>query len=92
VDVALINSTGELWLFSDENISKEGPLNCRSLDYPGFPVGRCDFGQLHVVLFTENHISGAVESGEVGNPGTLGGCDFFVSLVVCGRKAWKNIC
>jgi hypothetical protein len=25
-----------------------------------------------VVLFKENHIRGAVESGEVGNPGTLG--------------------
>jgi hypothetical protein len=25
-----------------------------------------------VVLFRENHISGADESGEVGNPGTLG--------------------
>jgi hypothetical protein len=25
-----------------------------------------------VVLFVENHISGGGESGEVGNPGTLG--------------------
>jgi hypothetical protein len=34
-------------------------------------VESCGFGQLHVVLFRENHISGAGESGEVGNPGTL---------------------
>jgi len=38
----------------------------------GFPVESCGFGQLHVVLFRENHISGTGESGEVGNPGTLG--------------------
>src|SRR5580704_1009431 len=23
---------------------------------------------------------------------SLGGCDFLISLVVCGRKAWKSIC
>jgi hypothetical protein len=46
--------------------------NCRSLGFPGFPVESRGFGQLHVVLFRENHISGAGESGEVGNPGTLG--------------------
>jgi hypothetical protein len=44
---------------------------------PDFLVESCRFGQLHVVLFRENHISGAAESGEVGNPGTLGACDFF---------------
>jgi hypothetical protein len=44
----------------------------RSLGFPGFPVKSCGFGQLHVVLFRENHISGAVESCDVGNPGTLG--------------------
>ena len=49
-----------------------GGKNCRSLGYPGFPVESCGFGQLHVVLFTENHIRGAGESCEVGNPGTLG--------------------
>jgi hypothetical protein len=37
---------------------------------PRFPVESCGFGQLHVVLFRENHISGAAESCEVGNPGT----------------------
>ena len=41
------------------------------LGFPGFPVESCGFGQLHVVLFRENHISGAGESCEVGNPGTL---------------------
>ena len=46
--------------------------NCRSLGFPGFPVESCGFGQLHVVLFRENHISGVAESCEVGNPGTLG--------------------
>jgi hypothetical protein len=49
----------------------KGPRNCRSLGSPGFPVESCGFGQLHVVLFRENHISGAGESCEVGNPGTL---------------------
>jgi hypothetical protein len=38
----------------------------------GFPVESGGFGQLYVVLFRENHISGAIESGEVGNPGSLG--------------------
>ena len=46
--------------------------NCRSLGFPGFPVEICGFDQLHVVLFRENHISGTGESGEVGNPATLG--------------------
>jgi hypothetical protein len=65
-------------LRSVENISTKGPRNCRSLHgspgqvgSPGFPVESCGFGQLHVVLFKENHISGAGGSGEVGNPGTL---------------------
>ena len=49
-----------------------GGENCRSLRFPGFLVESCDFGQLHVVLFRENHISGAGESCEVGNPGTVG--------------------
>jgi hypothetical protein len=53
-------------------VSTNGPLNCRSLGYPGFPVESCGFDRLHVVLFGENHISSGGESGEVGNPGTLG--------------------
>src|SRR5580692_6669626 len=53
-------------------VSRKGPRNCRSLGSPGFPVESCGFGQLHVVLFRENHISGPGESCEVGNPGTLG--------------------
>ena len=32
--------------------------NCRSLGFPGFPVESCGFGQLRVVLFTENHMRG----------------------------------
>ena len=40
--------------------------------FPGFPVESCGFGRQHVVLFRENHIVVAGESGEVGNPGTLG--------------------
>ena len=65
-------------------------MNCRSLHYPGCPVERCDFGQLHVVLFTENHISGAVGSGEVGNPGTVGMTKFkSVQDVVVPRLGWK---
>jgi hypothetical protein len=49
-----------------------GGRNCRSLGFPGFPVESCGFGQLHVVFFGENHMSGAAESCDVGNPGTLG--------------------
>src|SRR5450631_1741158 len=49
----------------------ESKGNRRSLGFPRFPVESCGFGQLHVVLFNENHISGTGESGEVGNPGTL---------------------
>jgi hypothetical protein len=30
----------------------------RSLGFAGFPVESCGFGQLHVVLFRENHMSG----------------------------------
>ena len=33
-------------------------MNRRSLGFPGFPVESCGFGQLRVVLFRENHISG----------------------------------
>jgi hypothetical protein len=55
-----------------KNISRKGPWNCRSLGFPGFPVESCGFAQLHVVLFRENHTCGRGESGEVGNPGTLG--------------------
>jgi hypothetical protein len=62
-----------------KNISRKGPRNCRSLHgtpgqvgSPGFPVESCGFGQLHVVLFRENHISGTGECCEAGNPGTLG--------------------
>ena len=54
-----------------KNISRKGPRNRRSLRFPGFPVETCGFGQPHVVLFRENHISGTGESREVGNPGTL---------------------
>jgi hypothetical protein len=32
----------------------------RSLGFPGFPVESCGFGQQHVVLFRENHISGSL--------------------------------
>jgi hypothetical protein len=53
-------------------VSRRGPRNRRSHGFPGFPVEGCGFGQLHVVLFKENHISGTGESGEGGNPGTLG--------------------
>jgi hypothetical protein len=50
----------------------ERSAELQTLGYPGFPVENCCFGQIHVVLFKENHISGAGESCEVGNPGTLG--------------------
>jgi hypothetical protein len=41
-----------------KNISTKDPLNRRSLGFPGFPVESCGFGQLRVVLFTENHMRG----------------------------------
>jgi hypothetical protein len=44
--------------WGSENISRKGPRNCISLGFHGFPVESCRFGQLHVVLFRENHISG----------------------------------
>jgi hypothetical protein len=62
-----------------------GPRNRRSLRSPGFPVENCSFGQVHVVLFKENHISGAGESGEVGNPGTLG-------MTRGGQRRLRKIC
>ncbi len=43
----------------------------RSPAFPRFPVESCGFNQLHVVIFSENHISGRGERGEAGNPGTL---------------------
>ena len=46
-------------------------VNRRSLGFPEFPVESCGFGQMRVVLFGENHIRGATERCEVGNPGTL---------------------
>jgi hypothetical protein len=60
--------------FSKEypNISTKDPRNCRSLGFPRFPVEGCGFGQLHVVLFEENHISDRGGRDEVGNPGSLG--------------------
>jgi hypothetical protein len=41
-----------------KNISTKGPWNRRSLGSPEFPVESCGFGQLHMVLFKENHIRG----------------------------------
>src|SRR5665213_2699524 len=67
--VAVSSAAGTL---RSRNISTKGPRNCRSLGFPGFPVESCGFGQQPVVLLRENHISGAGESCEVGNPGTLG--------------------
>jgi hypothetical protein len=60
-------------LFEAEfGVSTIGPRDCRSLGSPGFPIESWGFGQMCAVLFKENHISGAGESCEVGNPGTLG--------------------
>jgi hypothetical protein len=68
-----------------ENISRKGPRKCRFLHgaphgepgqagqvgFPGIPVESSGFGQVHMVLFRENHISGAAESCRVGNPSSL---------------------
>jgi hypothetical protein len=53
-------------------LSRKGPRNCRSLGFPEFPVESCGFGQMRVVLFRENHISGAGDSCKVGNSASLG--------------------
>jgi len=55
-----------------EKYFHERSVELQTLGSPRFPVESCGFGQLHVVLFRENHISSTGESGEVGNPGTLG--------------------
>jgi hypothetical protein len=39
-------------------LAGRGRAHRRSLGSPGFPVKSCGFGQLHVVLFKENHIRG----------------------------------
>ena len=41
--------------YSVEKHFHERSAELRSLDFPGFPVDSCGFGQLHVVLFRENH-------------------------------------
>jgi hypothetical protein len=50
-----------------------GSETAASLHYapPDFLSRVAASDQLQVVLFRENHLSGAGESGEVGNPGTL---------------------
>jgi hypothetical protein len=58
--------------------------------FPGFPVESCGFGQLHVVLFRENHIGGAGERCEVGNPGTVGACDFFDLACSLWLESWEE--
>jgi hypothetical protein len=52
--------------------------HCRSLGFPGFPVKSCGFGQLMWFSLGRTTYAVAGESGEVGNPGTLGVCDFFI--------------
>jgi hypothetical protein len=69
--VELLGGPASRWPHIFREIRENAGAHCRSLSFPGFPVKGCGFGQLHVVLFRENHISGAGESCEVGNPGTL---------------------
>ncbi len=57
---------------------------------PDFLSRVAGFGQLHVVLFRENHISGVAESCEVGNPGTLGACDFFDLACSLWLESWEE--
>jgi hypothetical protein len=65
---------GEITILFEQRISRfqERSAELQIPRLPGFPVESCGFGQLHVVLFGENHKSGVGESCEVGNPGTLG--------------------
>src|SRR5580704_9288106 len=66
------------------------PGQAGQVGFPGLPVESRGFGQLHVVLFRENHISGAGESCEVGNPGTLGACDFFDLACSLWLESWEE--
>ncbi len=55
-----------------KNISRKGPLNCRSLGCPGFPVKLGGVGELHAPFLTERRTRDSVRRGVAGNPGTLG--------------------
>jgi hypothetical protein len=72
----------------------EGSIERRSLHgtpgqvgFPGFPVERCGFGQLRVVLFRENHISGPVRAVKQEIRVRSEFVTFLSSVVVCRRKA-----
>jgi hypothetical protein len=55
-----------------KNIPSKGPLNRRSLGYPGFPVKVGGVGELHAPFLTERRIRDRVQRSVAGNPGTLG--------------------
>jgi hypothetical protein len=52
-------------------IATKGPLNRRSLGYPGFPVGIGGVGELHAAFLNESRTRGGVQCSEAGNPATL---------------------
>ncbi len=72
MDVFQEGSVDDKWRWRTGSSGAHKWRTADPLGSPGFPVKSCGFGQLHVVLFRENHISGGGESCEVGNPGTLG--------------------
>ncbi len=55
-----------------KNISMKGPLNCRSLGCPGFPVKLGGVGELHAPFLTERRTRDRVRRSVAANPGTLG--------------------
>jgi hypothetical protein len=74
-----------------KNISRNGPQNCRSLGYPGFPVELGGACELHAPFLTERRTRGIVLCCVAGNPGSLGMTKGRATLpwrVVAGLKAF----
>src|SRR5271156_4933947 len=57
---------------ASKNFSRNGPRNCRSLGFPGFPVELGGVGELHAPFLTERRTRGPVLCGVSVNPGSLG--------------------
>jgi hypothetical protein len=73
-----------------KNISRRAPLNCRSLDCPGFPVKLGGVGELHAPFLTERRTRDRVRRSVAGNPGTLGMTKGRVALPA-GICQWRDL-
>jgi hypothetical protein len=69
-------------------------LEIPPLRYPGFPVEVGGVDKPHAAFFTESRTRSHVQCCVAGNLGSLRSelVTFLISLVVCGRKAWRSIC